>query len=133
MSDQLLTVRDYIQDVRTLIQDRVQPYRYDDRSVLRAFNISLLEGRRLRPDLFLRNGKIHVPNFTSSSGEEVNMEEGFRLAFVYGTAGHVLQRDDEDVQDARANSYMNAFHGVLSGTQPGPIQGGTPGPGSAQK
>ncbi len=133
MSEQLCTVNDYVDDVRTLIQDKRQPYRYDDTSVVRAFNLALLEGRRIRPDLYIHRDGLKVPHFQNPSDEEVHMEQQFRLAFVFGTAAHVLLRDEEDVQDLRANAFSNTFKYLLTGEKPPAIQGGTPGPGSAQK
>ena len=133
--DQLASVSDYVRDVRTLIQDKRQPYRYDDDSVVRAFNLALLEGRRIRPDLFYRREGIKVPQYEEMSDTSVPIEEQFRLAFVYGTAAHVLLRDEEDVQDIRSNAFEAKFQYLLTGVKapPAPIQGGTPGPGSAQK
>ena len=118
------TVQGYVKDVRTLLLDRVQPYRYSDVSVLAALNLALLEGRRLRADLFVCRYGNHVPQYEAVSGEEVPIEEQFRLAFVYGIAAHVLLRDEEDVQDARATSFQGLFENILIGTRSPPVVGG---------
>lgn len=120
------TVTDYISDSRTLLQDVIQPYRYDDPSLLVAFNIALLEGRRLRPDLFVYTYGAHVPTFSVVDTTEVEIEEQFRQAFVYGTCAHALARDQEDVQDARSTAFMGVFTTVLTGFKPSPIAGGPP-------
>jgi hypothetical protein len=133
MSERLSTVQDYITDVRTMLLDTLAPYRYTDIELIAGFNTALLEGRRLRPDLFVYRHGNRVPYFTAVSGEEVPMEPQFRLAFVYGIGAHALARDDEDVQDERANAFMSIFHDLLVGIRPSPLKGGTPGPGSAQK
>ena len=134
MSDEALsTVEDYVKDVRVLLLDRIEPYRYKTPEIITAFNLALLEGRRLRADLFAGKERMHVPSYTADSTEEVPIEGQFRLAFVYGTAAHTLLRDDEDVQDERANSFMAAFYNMLCGERPRPIAGGTPGPKSAQQ
>ena len=39
----LQTVGVYITNARTLLQDTIPPYRYDDLSLLRALNLTLLE------------------------------------------------------------------------------------------
>lgn len=130
---ELSTVTDYITDIRTMLQDEVQPYRYDDTSLTRAFNMALLEGRRLRPDLFYTKHGIRVPHYDSPSDTPVPLENQFRLAFVFGAASHALLRDQEDVQDQRSNTFLMHFRSLLTGEQPAAIQGGTPGPGSAQK
>jgi hypothetical protein len=116
-NDTLETVSDYISDVRTLLQDTIQPYRYDDPSLLVAFNSTILEARRLRADLFIYwHGHDKVPSFNSNDNEEFHMEPPFRLAFVYGTVAHALMRDQEDIEDTRASTFMSAFNSMLIGT-----------------
>ena len=130
----LETVSDYVTDIRTLLQDKVQPYRYDDPSLLTAFNVSLLEARRLRPDLFVYMHHEKVPSFKVVDTSQVNIEPPFRLAFVYGSASHALARDQEDVQDQRSNLFMQTMEDILMGTRRTPIQGaGTPAPQSPQR
>lgn len=134
MSDSRLdTVTDYINEMRTMLLDTTAPYRYLDPELLVAFNTALLEGRRLRPDLFVYHHHGHVPYFPDNGGEKVRMEHQFRLAFVYGAAAHALARDDEDVQDARVNAFRNIFEGMLTGLKTPPMQGGNPGPGDARR
>lgn len=129
MSTALVTITDYINDARVLLQDQVAPYRYDDPSLLTAMNVALLEGRRLRPDLFIFSpqvtGEHGVQSFTTNSGQKVFMEEQFRLAFLYGLAAHALTRDQEDIQDERAAIFFGVFNNILLGTkQPSaPAQG----------
>lgn len=114
----LETVEDYISDVRTLLQDAVSPYRYDDTSLLVAFNSILLEMRRVRPDLFVYKHHDQVPSFSSVAPTQVHIEAPFRLALVYGTTAHALARDQEDVQDARANMFLTTFYQMLTGASP---------------
>lgn len=126
----LETVSDYIDDVRVLLQDTISPYRYDDASLLTALNLTLLETRRLRPDLFVfrSHQAVKVPSFTSNDDTEVEIEPQFRLALVYGVMAHALARDQEDVQDARASTFMDTFQYMLTGqrVRPNPA-GGSPG------
>lgn len=125
----LETVSDYVQDARTLLLDRIAPYRYDDISLLVALNLSLLEGRRMRPDLFVYRYGYHVPSFSAVDGQRVQIEPQFRKAFVYGLAAHALARDQEDVQDQRSNMFMDVFSVILTGQgYTAKIAGGTPGP-----
>ena len=124
--DTLRTVQDYINDARTLLLDTIQPYRYDDPSLLRSLNLALLEGKRVRSDLFVERHGHSVPSFSTVAGQEICIEAQFRLAFVYGICAHALSRDQEDVQDARANSFRSAMHAILNGTNGGMIVGGTP-------
>lgn len=122
----LNTVTSLIADVRTLLLDKVQPYRYEDTELLTALNTALLEARRLRADLFVVRFGNEVPFYGAVSGEQFCVEPQFRLGFVFGVAAHALLRDDEDVQDQRANGFLTRFHDILIGVTPSPITGGTP-------
>ena len=127
MADDLCTVQELVTDVRRLNLDKIAPFRYDDDSIITALNIALLEARRLRPDLFVCRYGNHVPQFEAVSGDIIPVESQFRLAFEYGVCAHVLLRDEEDVQDQRANTFLERFHDMLVGVRPSPITGGTPG------
>lgn len=122
----LETVKEYIDDARTLLLDRIAPYRYGDISLLVAFNLSLLEGRRLRPDLFVYRHGNRVPSYSAVDGQKVDIEPQFRKAFVYGLAAHALARDQEDVQDQRANLFQGVMTNILTGLGGAPVGGGTP-------
>lgn len=122
----LNTVQSLITDVRTLLLDRTQPYRYSDDELLVGLNTALLEARRLRADLFVTRYGNTVPYYAAVTGEQFCIEPQFRLAFVFGTGAHALIRDDEDVQDQRANDFLTRFHDMLIGTAFNPIAGATP-------
>lgn len=116
----LLTVEDYINDARVLLQDLIAPYRYTDDQLLTALNLALLEGLRVRPDLFIydrcyrRDG---IQQFQEIDTTQVRMERPFRVAFVYGTCSHALSRDQEDTQDRRADDFQGVFESVLLGVK----------------
>lgn len=127
----LNTVQDYVTEARTILQDIVGDiYRYDDPSLLRALNITLLEGRKERADLFVFNRKVRgqTQAFKVVDDTKVNMEAPFRSYFLYGMVGHALIRDSEDYQDARATSFLSLFRFGLTGKGMPPIVGGS-GPG----
>lgn len=111
------TVEDYITDARVLLLDQVSPFRYDDASLVEALNWVLLEGRRLRADLFVHNRRFdgRVPRFSKADNTLVPIEDQFRLGFLYGMVGHAISRDQEDVQDERAVSFMNVMANILTG------------------
>lgn len=132
MALNLETVAGYVKDVRGLLLDKTKPYRYTDTAVIVALNLALLEGLRLRPDLFICGYGLDVPQYGEVSGEEVPVEAQFRLAFVYGICAQVLLRDEEDVQDARARSFRSLFEDILVGVREHPVQGGTPTPASTK-
>ena len=122
------TVGDYLKDVRTLLQDRIEPYRYSTGSLVRALNFTLLEVRRMRPDLFI--GMLdNVPQYDwaeelDSPPEEdktnptwalvIPMEQSFRTAIVFGITGHAMQRDQEDIEDERATGHIMSFENMLT-------------------
>jgi hypothetical protein len=128
MLSALETVADYLQDARILLQDVIPPYRYDDFSLLMAFNITLLEARRFRADLFVYNQNCRhgqVPFYSAVDAERVPIELSFRPPLVYGLVGHALARDQDDYQDSRASSFLNIFNVALVGPTPTvPVTGG---------
>jgi hypothetical protein len=115
-SQALDTIQDYVTDARVLLQDSVSPYRYEDTSLVAALNFMLLEARRLRADLFIGKHGTRVPYFATVDDTQVDIEPAFRLAFLYGMVGHALQRDQEDIEDSRASSFLAAFNSILNGT-----------------
>jgi hypothetical protein len=117
------SVSDYVSDCRTLLQDMIAPYRYADADLVVAFNVTILEARRLRPDLFIYAADA-LPSFTAVDSTLFDMEYPFRLAFVYGICAHALARDQEDVQDSRSSSFMEVFNAMLLGTRTPAIGGG---------
>jgi hypothetical protein len=113
----LATVTDYVNEARTLLQDKIAPYRYADDELMSALNVTLLDARRLRPDLFLGDGTTtslsEVQSFITLDTTAVNIEQGFRLAVLLGVVGHAIARDQEDVQDARADAFLKKFRDKL--------------------
>ncbi len=129
-----LTVGDYLKDVRTLLQDRIQPYRYGTPSLIHGLNLTLLEVRRLRPDLLV--GYLdNVPQYdwsdagstlnpgTDDNGDDddnptwfetVPLEQQFRKAIVHGISGYAMQRDQEDIEDERSTADVMTFENMLT-------------------
>jgi len=129
-----LTVGDYLKDVRTLLQDRIQPYRYSTPSLVHGLNLTLLEVRRLRPDLMV-DYLDTVPQYdwedaasTLNPGTDANnddddnptwfntvpLEQQFRKAIVHGIAGYAMQRDQEDIEDERSTADVMTFENMLT-------------------
>jgi len=124
------TVADLIADARTLLQDTLQPYRYDDSSLVTALNVTLLEARRLRADLFVYNLTVkgQTQSFTTVDDTYVNMEPQFRLAILHGLCSHACERDTEDYMDARVTSFLAMFTaGLIGRALPGMAGGSGPG------
>lgn len=101
------TVADYVREARTLLQDQVPTYRYSDAELLSALNMGVLTARRLRPDLFIDVDPL--PYFTAVDTTEFDMDEQYRLPFVYYMVGHAQLRDEEDTQDQRASAFIGKF------------------------
>ena len=125
MSLALKKVSDYVVEARVLLQDRISPYRYDDATLVSALNLSLLEGRRLRGDLFVYSEEEdgEVQSFTDAeSGQEVLIEQQFRQAFLNGMVGYTLERDQEDIEDKRAAMFLGLMRYMLTGAKPAASQ-----------
>lgn len=118
------TITDYVNECRVLLLDSTAPFRYSDVTLVTSMNVTLLEARRLRADIFIYNKLVNgqqVPSFTAVDGTKLVMEEQFRLAILHGMMGHALQRDQEDIQDERAGAYMKIFNDMLIGVRPSNI------------
>lgn len=112
----LSTLGDYLAESRRLLQDTVVPYRYPDLDLVEAFNIGLMEARRLRADLFLPS--FDVPVFAVGDvGSNVTFDPMYRSALVYYVVGRAQLRDDEQTQDARAASLLTKFTAQLLSIQ----------------
>jgi hypothetical protein len=106
------TVGKIIDYARVLLQDTLAPYRYPTADLIANLNISLLDARRLRPDLFLYSS-TEVP-FYSVTSEVVDIDQQYRMALVYFVAGHAQLRDEEEVTDARAAAFISKFTSMLT-------------------
>ena len=127
MALNLSSVEGIIAAARGLLLDKVKPYRYGDTAMVVGLNLALLEAKRLRPDFFVKL-RGEVPQFEEVNGEPLCVEPQFRVAFLYGIAGYVLLRDEEDVQDSRAQTFMSRFESILTGINQTPVHGATPSP-----
>ncbi len=137
MADSLgfLTVGAYLRDVRTLLQDKIQPYRYDTSSLVRALNEILYEIRRIRPDLLVDyldnvpqydwdnalNGAANAAGDNNNDDDDnptwnqwVPIEQQFRQALVHGIVGHALKRNQEDIEDERATGFIVTFENMMT-------------------
>ena len=131
----LNTVADYSTDVRVLVQDVVPSFRYTDLEFLIALNVTLLEMRRLRADIFLGQPFASPPQDYTASDESTSpyvaandttdmtwIDQQFRLGVVLGVVAHLLARDQEDTQDARSAMFMQGFNTIMVGGPWGGVQ-----------
>lgn len=108
------TVQDYIDRARVLLLDKVAPYRYTDEELVENLNTGILEARRLRPDLFKNYFRTTLPGYSASAPTTaVDIDPQYRVAFAYYICGMAQLRDDENVQDSRAVTFLNKFTAQL--------------------
>lgn len=112
----LSTVQDFVGEARVLLLDEVPPFRYPDSDLLVGLNMSLLEARRLRADLFLTTSPIgSVPTYTTIDNTPVAMDPQHSVALVYYICGNAQMRDEESTQDSRAGAFMAMFKNFMTG------------------
>lgn len=109
----LITVQDYVEQARKLLQDEVSPYRYPDEDIVSYLNLAFMEAKLLRPDLFIRGAT--TPNFNAVSATPVQWDEMYRVPLLYYIVGMCQLRDDEEVQDQRAAAFIAMFKSQLRG------------------
>ncbi len=119
-------VSDYITNARVLLQDQTAPFRYDDTSLLAALNLTMLEARRVRADLFIYNHKYggQAQAFLANDDTLVDVEPQFRLGILYGQVAHAYMRDQEDYTDDKATAFWAFFDAVMMGRAMPRMQGG---------
>lgn len=117
-TEALEKVSDYVTETRTLLQDTIAPFRYDDASIVRALNLTLQEVRRVRPDLIIYNRDPNPQYFTDDTDADVCIEQPFRQAVLNGVVGYTIERDQEDIEDARAAMFVATMRYMLTGEKP---------------
>jgi hypothetical protein len=109
MANALDTVAAYVTQARVLLQDTDGPdYRYSDTDIVNGLNFGLMRARQLRADLFITSDG-EIPYFTGNDESPVPFDIMYRQGLLMYIVGHMQLRDEEDTQDARASSLMNAF------------------------
>lgn len=112
------TVGKIIDYARILLQDTIEPFRYPTDQLIQILNFSVMDARRIRPDLFLEvqpspaNPTV-IPYYTDVT-DPVTIDQQYRLALVYFVVGQANLRDEEETQDARAAAMMLKFAQMLS-------------------
>lgn len=111
----LETVGQYLSEARVLLQDTVEPYRYETKDLIDCLNTGMLEARRLRADLFLPRFQIPWtdPVTADVSGVKVPLDPMYRPSLVYYIVGRAQLRDEEATTDQRAAGLMGKFTSQL--------------------
>lgn len=103
-------VQDYLDRVRVLLLDEVEPFRYPTADLVENLNMGVLEMRRIRPDLMQSYFRGTLPDFdVSVLTAAVPVDPQYRVALVYYVAGQAQLRDEENTQDSRAAAFLNKF------------------------
>lgn len=111
--------------IRSILQDRVEPYRYLDSELVAILNTCLTEVKRLRPDAFAgtfttsttpqfyEDGQILPPAGYLPLSDPWPIDEMFFSPVVVYVAGYAELRDDEFTVDSRAALLLQRFAGQL--------------------
>lgn len=110
----LATVANFVTTARVLLQDTAVPYRYSDAELVIALSLSMLEARKLRPDLFIGRSAA-IPSYTANDTTAVVIDDQYRIPLLYYIVGHAQLRDEEDTQDARAAAFLGKFTAQMLG------------------
>lgn len=113
----MFLLSDLIIQVRELLQDQVEPYRYSDDRLYRTLSSAFVEAYRIRPDIFV-DLKFQIPFVVpSNSIDTFPLDQQFYMAFVDFVTSMTEFSDDEWTVDARAMSLLQLFNSRLGGRQ----------------
>jgi hypothetical protein len=106
------TVGAYVAQARELLQDTASVQRYATGSLKDALGFSLMEARRLRPDLFV-DGEMQTIDSATSDATVVTVDRQYRMALIYYMVGHMMLRDEEESMQQLARAYKAQFGSQL--------------------
>ena len=110
------TVADYVARARVTLLDVVVPFRYPDEDLIEALNEGIIEGYKLRPDLFRAYFRGPLPSYSIANVmAPVPIDQAYRVAFMYYICGSTQMRDEENTQDSRAAAFLQKFNSSLLG------------------
>ena len=109
------TYRSVIDRARRILQDTdASNYRYSEVDIVDAVNDSLLEVRKIRPDLFI-DGAFTVVDVSELEVDAtaIPIEDFYFQSLVYLVSGYMMLRDDEFSLDSRAVNLLNKGNAQL--------------------
>ena len=119
------TLDNLMDEVRLLLKDRREPYRYSTADLLDGVNTAFITVKTLRPDAFLvcctdENGDTALPTYTEADlglnpATDFPIDQMFYLPVVYHVVGKIQLGDDEFAVDNRAMSLLAAARQGLLG------------------
>lgn len=114
-------VQDYVQSVRYLLQDLIEPYRYPDDKIVDALNMAMFEMSRARPDIFLdmkyqrplQRGDTsdYIPQWFRADRQQVTVPvpSKYIMPVRWYMEGWLQTADVADTQDQRAQAFLTKF------------------------
>lgn len=121
------SIDDIYLEVRSLLNDLQEPYRYTDAQFFEYFNTGLMEIWRYRPDAFIGNFTAGVltnnmPEFYSPDDLDQTPPTPYPLdirwfysPMVFYIVGRADLTDDEFADNNRAMTLLQAFRNMLIG------------------
>lgn len=106
------TVGAYVAQAREILQDTTGVQRYATGSLKDALGFSLMEARRLRPDLFI-DGTVQLVDSVTSDSTAIVIDPQYRMALIYYMVGHMMLRDEEESMQQLARAYKAQFGSQL--------------------
>jgi hypothetical protein len=112
-----LTYAQLLTQVRTIVQDQVQPFRYQDSELYFALTEAMADARMLRPDLFLAMGLDAAPFLVTPAmaNDQFPIAWQYVPAFIDYIIGRAEGRDDTYTDDSRAATLMARFVQRMTG------------------
>ena len=101
------TIQDVVTSARSILQDKVEPYRYSDPELTEAANFALFNVQKLRPDLFFGSYPIAASSYTLS--DALPIPDIYAPAITAYVSGWAELRDDEYTEDSRAALLLAAL------------------------
>jgi hypothetical protein len=121
------TYQDVINDARFLLQDEVEPFRFDTSKLVQGLNRALEDFSRIRPDAFLplydRNNlnvpllsvQDPLPAGSTSLSAEFPFERQFFTPLVAYVVGVTELQEDEFTVEGRAVALLQQFRASVLG------------------
>jgi len=104
-----MTPTDVIAQVRVLVQDEREPYRYSDTVLLRFLNQTVKRMAMLRPDLFLVVREVQT---VAGAATQTLPQDAVRLVEVYNVSGgNVVTEVNKDTLDQTFPGWRSATPG----------------------
>lgn len=101
------TFADIIGEARTLLQDKVTPYRYSDSDLLVGANDSIKMIRKVRPDLFFGKYKVGISDYLITDSFPIGDE--YKMAVRDYIVAHSQLTESEDAAGERAKAFITLF------------------------